>query len=149
MTIAEWLERGMEEKGIRTQNDLAIRAGVSAVTISLGKGKNKYSNKILQKLESVIGSYDPNEEIKEYEYVLESTSGQEFEDTVALKRFKGNSCPTSSNYCRACWEKLKQHGNLSLPFSRAGCRLKHGWVQQGGLLFFKEEDGTLLSADYY
>jgi hypothetical protein len=134
----------MEEHNIATQGDLATMAGVSPATISNGKKRGSFRKDTLAKIEAVIGPYleDPNaikkisldEWLKEAETTLEAS----------LKRFKGKSCPTSTKLCRACWGALSGLPGVSRPQTRAMCRLNHGWTQIGGLLFFEEEDGTLV-----
>jgi hypothetical protein len=143
MTIAEWLEQGMDEKKIGTQGELAELAGVSPSTISNGKKRGSFRSDSMLKLEEVLGPY-PGEESQLNKQSLEDWL-KEVETTLeaSLKRFKGKSCPTPTKLCRACWSTLRD-ANTALPQTRAMCRLAHGWVQQGGLLFFQEEEGVLV-----
>lgn len=146
MTIEEWLDHRIEETGIGTQTELARRAGISPATISIGKKRGSFSKKTMKKLESYLGEYNPEEELPEV--ITDEEFFRKVETTVeeSVSRFNGSSCATSSKLCRTCWETLKSTDKKT-PETRAMCRLSHGWTRNGGVLFFKEEDGTLVKEE--
>lgn len=143
MTIAEWINFKLEETGIGTQSELARRAGISATTISVGKKRGYFSDRVMKKLESYLGEYNPDEELPDIitddEFFREAVTTEE----ECLTRLKGNSCPTSSKLCYKCYNILKDL-DVEIPISRGECRLAHGWVKDGGVLYFQDEDGTLV-----
>lgn len=150
MTISEWIKTGIEEKGLKTQGNLAKLAGISQITLSVGKKRNTFSKETFDKLEAVIGKYSNNPftgDVKKTEVFDKLLQKCTDTSEIARKRFKETSCPTSPHTCMGCWDLLRDEKDLTLPPTRGECRLLHGWVKQGGVLFFKEEDGTLVPGD--